>query len=223
MFWKGDRRPNQAAPRYDRSSAVAMQDDSNWMRRWHRQSERHLERKESDLRRKEGRSKCQRRSKPRSFLTFQLWGFRTTPDRRRGILINLNSETDFVAKSDEFKKFLGLSLTRLLEINDAIDVTKEQPDKLTGILKDLKLDGSDSIEDSRKLLSAKTKEKIEFGTIRNIVSKRCFNYQQRATTSLGDMSIRKSQKASAAQAAISCFPTMPRVGQTDIRTEPASV
>jgi translation elongation factor EF-Ts len=78
------------------------------------------------------------------------------------VLVNLNSETDFVAKSDDFTLFLGNTLQILSKIDQDIDYERGSS-HLDGLLNDSKFDQENTIEEARKLLSAKTKEKIEFG------------------------------------------------------------
>lgn len=85
-------------------------------------------------------------------------------DRKRAVLVNLNAETDFVAKGDAFKNFLSNTLKLLLlsplEVN-----LKKGDSQLVDFLKELKYDTSNTLEEERKILTAKTKENIEFGEI----------------------------------------------------------
>ena len=85
-------------------------------------------------------------------------------------MLNLNSETDFVAKSDDFKTFLGNTLQILSKVDKSIDFERGSTD-LEGLLRDVKFDGENTLEEARKLLSAKTKEKIEFGKAKVINSR----------------------------------------------------
>lgn len=100
-----------------------------------------------------------------------------TPNRRRGVLLNLNSETDFVAKSDDFTNFLGNTLQILAKLDKDIDFERGSTD-LDGLLRDVKFDKENTLEEARKLLSAKTKEKIEFGKATIINSKLRYHSKQ---------------------------------------------
>lgn len=64
-------------------------------------------------------------------------------DQKEGIILELNCETDFVAKNDEFKKMLS-SLLEMVKKNPSWNDVKEVP------------------QDPIKELSAKTGEKVEF-------------------------------------------------------------
>lgn len=88
-------------------------------------------------------------------------------DRKRAILVNLNAETDFVAKGDAFKEFLSNTLKLLLDKQLNVSLNKGDPN-IEGLLKDLKYDSGNTLEEARKLLTAKTKENIEFGQITGI-------------------------------------------------------
>lgn len=88
-------------------------------------------------------------------------------DRRRAVLVKLNAETDFVAKGDDFTDFLGSTLKLLLDKRVDVDFNKGDAN-LEGFLKDCKFDASNTLEESCKLLTAKTKEKIEFSKIQAI-------------------------------------------------------
>lgn len=89
------------------------------------------------------------------------------PDRKRAVLVNLNAETDFVSKGDPFKEFLSNTLKLLLE--KQVDVNLAKGDShIEGFLKDIKYDSTNTLEEERRLLTAKTKENIEFGQIRTV-------------------------------------------------------
>jgi elongation factor Ts len=94
----------------------------------------------------------------------QLWGFLMAADRKRAVLINLNAETDFVAKGDDFKEFLSGTLKLLLDKQLEADLSRGSPD-LEGFLNDCKFNSSNTLNEMTKLLTAKTKEKIEFSKI----------------------------------------------------------
>lgn len=79
----------------------------------------------------------------------------------------MNAETDFVAKSDAFKEFLSNTLKLLLDKKIDVTLNREDPN-IEGFLKELKYDSSNTLEDARKLLTAKTKEKIEFSHISTV-------------------------------------------------------
>lgn len=91
------------------------------------------------------------------------------PDRKRAVLIKLNAETDFVAKGDDFKNFLGSTLKLLLDKQIEVDLNKGDSN-IEGFLTDFKFDSSNSLQESTKLLTAKTKEKIEFSKIHSFKS-----------------------------------------------------
>lgn len=90
-------------------------------------------------------------------------------DRKRAVLIKLNAETDFVAKGDDFKNFLGSTLKLLLDKQIEVDLNKGDSN-IEGFLTDFKFDSSNSLQESTKLLTAKTKEKIEFSKIHSFKS-----------------------------------------------------
>lgn len=96
-----------------------------------------------------------------------LWGFLASPDRKKAVLVNLNSETDFVAKGDDFKQFLSKSMGLLLNSN-LNGTFKTGDNHIDGIIKDVKYDSSNTLEEMRKLMTAKTKEKVEFSYIQGI-------------------------------------------------------
>lgn len=97
----------------------------------------------------------------------QLWGFLMSKNRKRAVMVKLNAETDFVAKGDAFQDFLSNTL-KLLLVKD-VDVNLEKDDaSIESLLNDLKYDSSNSIEEARKLLIAKTKEKVQFDQISSI-------------------------------------------------------
>ena len=85
-------------------------------------------------------------------------------DRKRAVLVNLNAETDFVAKGDDFKNFLSNTLKLLLSIETEANFNRGDA-SLEEFLKKTKFDSSNTMEESTKLLTAKTKEKIEFSKI----------------------------------------------------------
>ena len=85
-------------------------------------------------------------------------------DRKRAVMINLNAETDFVAKGDDFKQFLGSTLKLLLDKQVEVDL-KRGDSQIEAFLKDLKFDAANTLDQTTKLLTAKTKEKIEFSKI----------------------------------------------------------
>jgi translation elongation factor EF-Ts len=97
----------------------------------------------------------------------QLWGFAINATRKNAVLISLNCETDFVAKSEDFKLFLGSTLKLLVEQGFGQSLRKGDAD-LEGFLKDTKYSAADSLEQATKLLIAKTKEKVEFTQIRGL-------------------------------------------------------
>ena len=76
----------------------------------------------------------------------------------------MNAETDFVSKGDDFKNFLGNSLKLLLEKQIDVDLQKGNS-QIESLLKEVRYDSSNTMEESTKLLIAKTKEKIEFSKI----------------------------------------------------------
>ena len=83
------------------------------------------------------------------------------------MLVNLNAETDFVSKGDAFKGFLANTLKLLLEKD--VDANFSKGDThLEGLLKDIKYDSQNTLEEERRILTAKTKENIEFGQIKTI-------------------------------------------------------
>lgn len=88
-------------------------------------------------------------------------------DRRRAVKVNLNAETDFVAKGDAFKEFLSNTLQLLLAKDVKVNVAKGDA-AMSDFLIDTRYDGSNTLEEARKLLTAKTKENIEFGQIDTI-------------------------------------------------------
>lgn len=91
-------------------------------------------------------------------------------DRKRAVLVNLNAETDFVAKGEDFKDFLGSTLKLLLD--KEVEVNLNRGDShIEAFLKDLKFDSANTLEETTKLLTAKTKEKIEFSKIYAFKSK----------------------------------------------------
>lgn len=94
-----------------------------------------------------------------------LWGMAFTPNRKRGVLVNLNSETDFVAKGEVFREFLGNTLKLLLGQQENFDL-KKGDSHLEGLLKDTKYDSANTLEEAKKILTAKTKENIEFSEVR---------------------------------------------------------
>lgn len=69
-----------------------------------------------------------------------------------------------------FKDFLSSTLKLLLEKNVEVNLAKGDA-HIEGFLKDIKYDSSNTLEEERKLLTAKTKENIEFGQIRTINGK----------------------------------------------------
>lgn len=71
-------------------------------------------------------------------------------DRKFGILVELNCETDFVSATDDFKKLL----------NDILNAIKKNKPKTIDEAKLLKLDTGDTIEDAIKLLISKVGENI---------------------------------------------------------------
>jgi elongation factor Ts len=85
-------------------------------------------------------------------------------DRKRAVMVNLNAETDFVAKGDDFKAFLGNTLKLLLDNQIEADLNRGDS-HLEGFLREVKFDSSNTLEEATKLLTAKTKEKIEFSKI----------------------------------------------------------
>ena len=91
-------------------------------------------------------------------------------DRKRAVLINLNAETDFVAKGDDFKDFLGSTLKLLLDKQVEVNLNKETGG-IDAFVKEMKFDASNTLEETTKLLTAKTKEKIEFSKIHAFKSK----------------------------------------------------
>ena len=97
----------------------------------------------------------------------QLWGFAVNPTRKNAVLINLNCETDFVAKSEDFKLFLGNTLKLLVGQGFGLSLRKGDAD-LEGFLKDTQYSATDSLEQATKLLIAKTKEKVEFTQVRGL-------------------------------------------------------
>lgn len=100
-----------------------------------------------------------------------LWGFLTTPDRKGAILANLNSETDFVAKGEDFRNFLKVSMQTLLKDGFEGELAKDD-EGLEKVLVNKKIAATgENMKDSMKLLTAKTKEKIEFGQIVGIKGK----------------------------------------------------
>lgn len=86
------------------------------------------------------------------------------PNRKNAVLINLNAETDFVSKGDDFKDFLGNTLKLLLDKQVEVNLSREDAN-VEAFLKDFKFDSSNTLEEMTKLLTAKTKEKIEFSKI----------------------------------------------------------
>lgn len=101
-----------------------------------------------------------------------------TSDRKRAVLVNLNAETDFVAKGDAFKEFLSNTLKLLIDKQLNVSLNKGDPN-IEGLLKDLKYDSGNTLEEARKLLTAKTKENIEFGQITGIQGSRISSSQGR--------------------------------------------
>ena len=101
----------------------------------------------------------------------KLWGFAINPDRKNAVLINLNCETDFVAKSEDFQLFLGNTLKLLVEQGYSHSLAKGDAN-IEGFLKDTKYSSADSLEQATKLLIAKTKEKVEFSRIRGLKGRR---------------------------------------------------
>ncbi len=71
-------------------------------------------------------------------------------DKKFGVLVELNCETDFVAATDDFKGLL----------NDILEVAKKNKPKNLDELKSLKLSSGDSVEDAIKLLIGKVGENI---------------------------------------------------------------
>ncbi|WP_440995612.1 translation elongation factor Ts [Arhodomonas sp. SL1] len=72
-------------------------------------------------------------------------------DGRRGAMVEVNSETDFVAAGDDFKDFANTVARRVLDDN---------PADLEALMA-LKLDGGDDIETTQKALIAKIGENIQ--------------------------------------------------------------
>lgn len=91
-------------------------------------------------------------------------------DRRRAVLVNLNAETDFVAKGDDFKDFLSSTLKLLLDKEIEINLNRGDSN-IESFMKDLKFDSANTLEETTKLLTAKTKEKIEFSRIQAFKSR----------------------------------------------------
>ena len=98
-----------------------------------------------------------------------LWGFISTENRERGILVNLTCQTDFVAKSQQFVDFFESSLTNLLRIQEKLDITKEN-DSTKALLDKLSFNDENSFLEAKKMLIAKTEENIEFSTIKTITT-----------------------------------------------------
>ncbi|MEO0144295.1 MAG: translation elongation factor Ts [candidate division WOR-3 bacterium] len=71
-------------------------------------------------------------------------------DRKFGVLVELNCETDFVSATDEFKTLL----------NEILEVIKEYKPKDLEELKSLKLKNGDSVDEAVKLLISKVGENI---------------------------------------------------------------
>ncbi|MCS7244862.1 MAG: translation elongation factor Ts [candidate division WOR-3 bacterium] len=71
-------------------------------------------------------------------------------DRKLGILVELNCETDFVSATDDFKKLL----------NEILNAIKTYRPKTIDEAKLIKLDTGDTIEDAIKLLISKVGENI---------------------------------------------------------------
>jgi len=71
-------------------------------------------------------------------------------DRKLGILVELNCETDFVSATDDFKKLL----------NDILETIKIYKPKTIEELKSLKIQTGDTVEDSIRLLISKVGENI---------------------------------------------------------------
>ena len=79
----------------------------------------------------------------------------------------MNAETDFVSKGDEFRLFLRRSLKLLLDRGITGEYNKTDG-HIEGLLRDIKFDEKNNVEEARKLLTAKTKEKIEVSHIRGV-------------------------------------------------------
>lgn len=83
--------------------------------------------------------------------------------------MKLNSETDFVAKGEDFRNFLGNTLSILLSSPLSLNMQRGDP-ALTDMLKDTKYDGGNNIEEARKLLTARTKENIEISMVKSLTA-----------------------------------------------------
>jgi elongation factor Ts len=83
-----------------------------------------------------------------------------SPDQQHGILMEINCETDFVARADDFIAFAQSSAQKILSEN-----TQTLETALT-----LKLDSGESIEETRHALVAKLGENIQIRRFVNISS-----------------------------------------------------
>lgn len=79
-----------------------------------------------------------------------LVAIKTSDDNKTAVMVEVNSETDFVAKSDEFKAFVD-SIADL--------VLKEQPADIDALLSS-NLPGGETVEDKRKAMIAKLGENM---------------------------------------------------------------
>ena len=91
-----------------------------------------------------------------------LIGVKTSADNKTVAMVEVNCETDFVAKSDEFKKFVDDIATALL----AADVANDEA------LQALPIAGGQSVDEVRRALIAKLGEKHDGKTICQIPSYR---------------------------------------------------
>lgn len=92
-----------------------------------------------------------------------LWGLRFSEDRTRAVLLNLQCETDFVAKSDSFIKFLDSSLDLLLNSNETLDLSKEE--EINSWVDQYKTSNGEALIEQKKILIAQTEENINFGRV----------------------------------------------------------
>lgn len=98
-----------------------------------------------------------------------VWGFATSADRTKGVLVNLTCQTDFVAKSEPFVNFCKKSLETLINADSDLNIEKETDESRT-ILDSIAFDTSNSILEAKKIMISQTEENIEFAKILKITA-----------------------------------------------------
>jgi len=87
-----------------------------------------------------------------------LIAIKTASDNHKGVLVEINCETDFVARDESFKAFVEAVGRVALETGqDSVEALLQNP-----------IDGYDSIEDARKALIAKIGENIQIRRMRHL-------------------------------------------------------